>query len=134
MQRLIIDIRNELDASHGKSAWKFGVHCYAVDMFAEYVERRGLNLWDETIRIGKITEEDLLNGAKDWKQYSHDGNARIYDSDICQRLCSQREQKRTQYGKLPPNDHEDWLDVQARALQEAACLVIKAVNRRKGKS
>ena len=134
MQRLIRDIRNEIDSTPGRSAWAFGVRCYAVDLLSEYVERRGLTIWAEIARIGKITEEDLLNGAKDWRQYSRDGNSLIFNKDICLRLCNQREQKKTCEGKLPPNDSEDWLDFQAKALQQAAKIVMSAVNRRRKES
>ena len=130
MQQLIRDIQNETDAIPGRCAWTFGVHCYAVDMFSEYIGRMGLDIWDESAGIGKITEEDLLDGAKDWLQYSRDGNSLVYNKDICCRLCNRRDQERTQDGKLPPDDHEDWLDFQAGALQQAAQIVIKAVNRR----
>lgn len=130
MQRLIRDIRNELDNRSARSAWDRGVRDFAVDMLESYLERRNLCIWDGLVRMGKITEEDLLDGAKDWSQYSRDGNYLIYNQDICRALCNQRDQKRTQDGKLPPNDQEDWLDFQARALQQAAQMVMKAVNRR----
>lgn len=130
MQRLIRDIRNELDNHFARSAWDRGVRDFAVDMLNSYLERRNLSIWDEQTRIGRITEEDLLDGAKNWNQYSHDGNYLIYNQDICRALCNQRDQKRTQDGKLPPNDQEDWLDFQARALRQAAQMVVEAVNRR----
>lgn len=144
MQRKIIDIRRELrgpkargDYSpeklrqfYRKSAWDRGVCDYAESLFDDYLERRDLLGQDEELRIGKITEKDLLNGATNWKQYSHGGCSLIYDEDICKALCSPKEQKRTHNGELPPNDREDWLDVQARALQQAAMIVVNAVNRR----
>lgn len=130
MQRLIKDIRNELENCSARSAWDRGVRDFAVDMFEKYLERRNLSIWDGSVRIGKITEEDLLDGAKNWSRYSRDGNYLVYDQDICRALCSQRDQKRTQDGKFPPNDKEDWIDFQARALQQAAQKVMKAVNRR----
>lgn len=130
--KLIRDILNEIDDAPKRSAWTSGVHSYAVDILSRYIDDRGLNIWDEAAQIGKITEEDLLNGAKDWCQYSRDGHSFIYNKDICHRCCSWENWKRLQDGKLPPNDHEDWLDFQARALQ-AAQIVIKTVNyRRKG--
>lgn len=128
MQRLIRDIRDEIDATPGISAWMFGVHCYAVDILSGYIDSRGLTIWDEAERIGKITEEDLLNGAKDWRQYSRTGNSLIYNRDICYRLCSRKDLERTQEGELPLNDCEDWLDLQAKALQQAAQIVIKTIN------
>lgn len=128
MQRLIRDIRDEIDATPGISAWMFGVHRYAVDILSGYIDGRGLTIWDEAERIGKITEEDLLNGAKDWRQYSRTGNSLIYNRDICYRLCGRKGLERTREGEFPPNDHEDWLDLQAKALQQAAQIVIKTIN------
>lgn len=144
MQRRISDIRKELKGPkargeytpemlrqfHRKSAWNKGVCNYAEELFDNYLDRRDLLDYDDEARIGKIAEKDLLNGAADWNQYSHGGCSLIYDEDICMALCSPKEQKRTHNGELPPNDKEDWLDVQARALQQAATLVLKAVNRR----
>ena len=109
MQKLIIDIRRKIENRSARTYWDRGVRDFAVDMFNEYLERKSLGLWDPRIRIGKITEEDLLNGAKNWSQYSRDGNYLIYDSDICKALCGPREQKRTKTGTLPPNDREDWM-------------------------
>lgn len=128
MKRLIRDIRDEIDATPGISAWMFGVHCYAVDILSGYINGRGLTIWDEAERIGKITEEDLLNGAKDWRQYSRTGNSLIYNRDICYRLCGRKDLERTREGEFLPNDHEDWLDLQAKALQQAAQIVIKTIN------
>lgn len=128
MKRLIRDIRDEIDATPGGSAWMFGVHCYVVDILSGYIDGRGLTIWDEAERIGKITEEDLLNGAKDWRQYSRTGNSLIYNRDICYRLCGRKDLERTREGEFLPNDHEDWLDLQAKALQQAAQIVIKTIN------
>lgn len=144
MQRSITDIRQELQGPRErenytpdmlnkfrrKSAWDRGVCDYAEQLFDDYLERRDLLNCDGSIRIGKITEADLLNGAESWEDYSYGGCSLIYDSDVCEALCSPSERKRTRDGELPPNSRENWLDVQARALRQAASKVIKAVNRR----
>ncbi len=129
MQRIIIDIIDGFDNKPGRSAWIRGVYCLAADMFSSYIERKGLNIWDSAARIGKITERDLLDGAKNWKQQSRDGNYLVYNQDICRLLCNEWDQRRTCDGKLPPNDYEDWSDFQARALEQAARVVMAAVNR-----
>lgn len=134
MRELIRDVLNGINDTRGRSAWESGVQHYAVDLLSESIDRRGLNIWDEAERIGKITEKDLLNGAKDWKQYSRDGNSLIYNEDICHRLCGWGNWERLQDGKLPPSSQEDWLDLQARALQQAVQIVIKANRRRKGEN
>ena len=71
-----------------------------------------------------MTEKILLNGARDWKEYSWSGNAFVSDFDICQTLATPSEQARKKDGELPPNSRESWLDVQARALHQAAELLI----------
>jgi hypothetical protein len=128
MPRYIDDIRRELAALPAQSAWVKGVRNYAEELFNDYIE--GLNITDGSVRIGKIKEADLLNGAKDWNQYSWGGCAEIYDSDICERLSTPSEIKKTKNGERCPNVNEEWLDVQARALYQAARLVLRAANRR----
>jgi hypothetical protein len=134
MQKRIEDIRKEIVgfSTKSKGAWDRGVRGYAEELFVGYVEET-LKITDFNVRIGKIAEKDLLNGALNWREYSWGGCAEIYDSDICERLCNPTEIKRTKSGELPPNKTEQWLDVQTRALQQAARLVLNAVNRREEK-
>jgi hypothetical protein len=128
MQKRIREIRQEISLHPARNAWDKGVKLYAKELFEDYLE--GLNLTDGSVRIGKIKERDLLNGAQDWHQYSWGGCAEIYNSGICEKLCNKSEQKKTQNGTLPPNANEKWLDVQARALFQAAQIVLDIVNRR----
>lgn len=123
MVRYAVDIKRELERHPARSAWDKGVREYALELFDQYVEAH------ETRVVEKITEKDLLNGADDWSQYSYGGCAEIYDSDICERLCSPSEQKKLRYGDWHSHG-EDWLDVQARALKQASRLVIHIANRR----
>ena len=96
-----------------RPAWNRGVMKYALELI-------------NSIEVGEeITERRLLNGAKDWKQYSEGGYSFIYDELICRRLCTPSEIKKTHDGKRRPNKHETWLDVQARALYQAARLILK---------
>lgn len=106
---------NELKARHNKarSAWERGVILYAIDLL------NGLEESDE------LTKENLLNGARDRKEYSEGGCSLIYDKYICLRLCAPWEMRRTHYGVLPPNKSETWLDVQARALYQAAAMLVR---------
>ena len=95
------------------SAWNHGVMKYALELM-------------NSVEIGEeITEKRLLNGAENWHQYSEGGYAFIYDALICRRLCSPSEIKKTKDGKRRPNKQETWLDVQARALYQAARLIMK---------
>lgn len=72
-------------------------------------------------------ENVALNGAENWQEFSRGGLALIYDGDIAKRLCTRTELKKTNDGEKQPNSRETWLDVQARALYQAARLVYKAM-------
>ena len=101
-----------LEKEEVRSAWKAGVILYAFDIL-------------DNMEDGEVTEKNLLNGADNWKQYSDGGCALIYDVDICHRLCTLSEIKKTKGGERRPNKQETWLDVQARALYQAAHLIMK---------
>lgn len=73
----------------------------------------------------KLLEKLLLNGADSWGQYSWGGCWLIYDSDIAERYCTASELKKTKGGKLRPNKNESWIEVQARALGQAASLIMR---------
>ena len=109
------EMLNKLNTRYKKarSAWERGVILYAIDFL------NGLEESDE------LTKENLLNGARDWKEYSEGGCSLIYDKYICLRLCAPWEMRRTHYGVLPPNKSETWLDVQARALYQAAAMLVR---------
>ena len=94
-----------------KSKWDFGVLVTVFWLLDNY-ER-------ET-----ITREGLLNGAKDWKQFSYGGGYLIYDADIAKLLCTPSELNKTRGGELPPNSGETWLDVHARALHQASEIIL----------
>ena len=100
---------------------------FRSQLFENYIEN--ISIDKEIMYIGKITEKDLLDGAKDWYEYSWGGCSLLYNSDICKRLCSPSEQRKTKNGERKPNANEEWLDVQARALYQAARLIISIVNR-----
>lgn len=98
-----------------KSAWKRGVLQYAVELIND------VDLTD--VCNQKLLEKAILNGAENWKQYSEGGCALCYDGDICDRLCPPSVIKRKDNGRLPPNSRESWIDVQARALFQAARII-----------
>lgn len=108
-------IAEKLEARNDRSAWSKGVTAYALELLD--------NLRD--ISAGNVREA-LLNGAHDWSEYSYGGLALICDCDIAERLCTPSELKRTRNGERNPNSRESWLDVQARALCQAAARVIRA--------
>lgn len=122
MKKNIVEIiRAELTAHKDRSAWERGVTAYALDMLDELAEsiRYGYHSADD-ISAPKVLEKMLLNGAQDWEQYSWGGCALCYDYDIAARLCTPSELKKTRNGERRPNAREEWLDVQAHALYQAA--------------
>lgn len=117
-------IRNELEKEQGRSAWRRGVIAYAWELFdniEQYENWLGLN--DENNYKATALDAVMLNGAKDWKEYSWGGCSLIYDKDIAKQLCTPTELKKTDNGRKQPNKSEQWLDVQARALFQAAHLI-----------
>lgn len=108
---LIQDIKRALEERTDKSAWNKAVTTYALELVEEFEENYGYT--------EEITEKKLLNGTRDWNQYSWGGCSLIYDCDIAERTCSPSELKKTCNGNRRPNKNEEWLDVQARALYQA---------------
>lgn len=117
-------IKNELEKEYGRSAWRRGVIAYAWELFDNIEHREnwlGLNS-DTNYKVAAL-DSIMLNGATDWKEYSWGGCSLIYDTDIAQQLCTHSELKKTDNGRKKPNNQEQWLDVQARALFQAAHLI-----------
>lgn len=109
-----------------RSAWARGVNNYAVDLLGDLKESvSGEWVKPETLKDRNGLRAALLNGAQDWSAYSWGGSALIYDGDIAKALCNPTEYKRTRGGERRPNAREEWLDVQARALRQAAALVAR---------
>lgn len=107
------EILKRIEEMGQRSKWIKGVLEYAQELL-------------ENLENGEIiTKERLLNGAKDLNQYSWGGCSLIYDCDICGRLATASEQKRTRNGELKPNKNEEWLDCQARALFQASAKILR---------
>ena len=128
MTMSVKDTINIIEESKPRSAWKRGVKEYALELLEDI---------DNDIECGYISEGDLcnptmikkalLNGADDWSMYSWGGCSLIYNEDIAERLCCPSELKRTNGGKWRPNSREEWLDTQARALNQACRLIINTM-------
>ena len=97
-----------------RSYWERGVQRFAIEMVEQYGEDAILAAYRDN-RLENL----LLNGAKDWKEFSYGGSWYVYDADIAEALCTPSELKRTRNGERNPNSRETWLDVQARALYQA---------------
>lgn len=103
-----------------QSAWQRGVQAYMGELKEQFRENYGNQ---------KMTEEKLLNGARDWQEYSRGGMSLIYNDDIAERLANPSELKRARgksgYVGSMANKNEDWIDVQARALNQASNKLLK---------
>ena len=120
-------IHETIENKPTRSAWSRGVKSYAVELLDELAENiQGGYIDPEDLDSPALLKKALLNGAADWQQYSDGGCSLIYDGDIAERLCTPSEYKRKRGGDLQPNSRETWLDVQARALHQAARWIINA--------
>ncbi len=118
------DVLAALDAEKpARSAWGRAVQEDARDL----VDELSCNGCEELPTSCAELDTLMLNGASDWSAYSWGGCALVYDEEIAERYCTPSELGRTRHGALRPNSSEDWLDVQARALFQAARHVRAAV-------
>ena len=110
-----------------RSAWSRGVQQYAtelVESLEEHSEYLVLEGKPPITRHG--LQAAMLNGAMSWREYSEGGGALVYDADIADRLCTPSELRLTRNGEKEPNNTETWLQVQGRALYQAANAVARA--------
>ena len=121
------ELRKRVESYKASSAWGRGVKEYASDLL-DHVEEGIKGNWfsDENILSPNLLKKELLNGAADWLEYSEAGNALIYDKDIAERLCTPSELKRKKGGQLQLNSKGTWLELQARALNQAAGLIMRS--------
>lgn len=108
-----------------RSAWGRGVDTYCMMMVDHLEEYNG----GQAPTSLKELKEWLLNGARDWKQSSEGGQWLVSNEEIAKTLCSPGELRKVAGGRRQPNANETWLDVQARALHQAAALVIDHARR-----
>ena len=125
MLKTIYEVRKELENRKDRSAWDKGVTVYALELLDELEENREYSKADKYLHPLELKNE-LLNGADNWNAYSWGGSSLIYNEDIAKRLCSPSELQKTRNGERRPNSREEWLDVQARALFQAANRIIRA--------
>lgn len=120
----------ELHNRKDRSAWNRGVTDFATDFIGYLID----NIEDFKGDLFKSADvyKFMLNGARDWSEYSWSGYALIYNSDIAAALCTPSELKKTKNGERRPNSQEEWLDVQARALCQAARRAYNAIRRNNG--
>ena len=125
INEIIRQATDTINSSKARSAWARGVREYALDLVETLNQYYDIDPDDLTSR--KLVERYMLNGADSWAQYSDGGCALIYNVDIARRLCTAYGFELTRNGQRDPNPRETWLDVQARALSQAARLAEDAI-------
>lgn len=113
MMKSLESIRNVIQNRKARSAWDKGVKLYALELLDNVDD-------PDALTNEKLLYRALLNGAANWQQYSKGGCALCCNQDIAERLCTPSELRRTKDRDRNPNSRESWLDVQARALYQAA--------------
>ncbi len=132
----INELTTKIENSKARSAWDRGVKVYALELLEKLQEDIEWGYFDaEDLNSPKLVERAMLNGAKDWYEYSWGGCALIYNEDIAKRLCTPYELEMCGFGEVGyrpgvtrrarrnPNKREEWLDTQGRALWQA-CMWI----------
>lgn len=106
-----------------RGAYGRGVYEYAFDLIdvLEGYEPEEL----EAVKNRQYLKKLMLKGAESTKEASYGACFLIYDKDIAERLCNPSELKKTKHGQRRPNRNEEWLDVQARALNAAIWIVFR---------
>ena len=115
------ELYKKIENVNARSAWDKGVKWYAMYLIEQ------MENFTKVVPNRAEIESVLLNGARDWKQYSYGGCALIYDVGIAETVCSPSELKRVTRKdgtiRQKVNSRETWLDVQARALYQACNLI-----------
>lgn len=112
-----------LEAVKCRSAWSKGVKEYAYMLLKDIFSYSDY----KAITNFKALHKELLDGAKNWKQFSFICCDLFLNEDIAKTLCSPSELKKCKNGMLRPNKKETWLDVQTRALIQAEILIKECV-------
>lgn len=112
----VIDIRKVIESLPAeRSAWRRGVRQYAMDLIEDLPDFQDLN--------PENSRGVLLNGAVSWKEWAYGGCGLVYDCAIAERLCTPSELRKKRGGELEPSLRESWLDVEARAVGQAAAAI-----------
>lgn len=108
-----------------RSKWQRAVQEDAVWLLEEMMDIHEDEVTAGVMSFGSIegVERVLRMGADTWKDFSEGGGALIYDGDIAKHYCTPSELKKVRGGEKEPNKDESWLDLQARALWQAAQLI-----------
>lgn len=122
----INELKQAISNEKPRSAWGRGVKDYAHELVDNIAGSISSNCsLDADLPARGELKAAMLNGADSWNQYSWGGCSCIYNADIAETLCSPSELKKTRNGERRPNSREEWLDVQARALSQAANMIMR---------
>ena len=114
------EILNKLEKLTPRRAWNQAVLSDAVDLVQNLNCSELPNSWEALRAL-------LLNGARNWQEYSYGGCALVYDEDIARHYCTNAELRKVTRADGTISDRanaaETWLDVQARALSQSAILI-----------
>lgn len=125
-EKMVEAITEKVEQTKARSAWDRGVKAYAEELVEELREAVEGGYVDESdLSNRRLFEKAMLNGAADWRQYSEGGCALCYDGQIAERLCAPWELRKTDNGRKGPNPRESWIDVQSRALYQAAQMILR---------
>lgn len=120
------ELKKRVELHRATSAWGRGVKAYAIDLL-DNLEEGIRDDWfnDDDILAPNLLRKKLLDGAMDWLAYSEGGCTLVYDGDIAERLCTPSGLKEKKGGRLQPNSRETWIELQARALKQAASIIMR---------
>ena len=120
------ELKKRVESHRATSAWSRGVKEYALELLEELEDSfEDGYFYDDDIKAPNLLRKKLLNGAMDWLEYSEAGCALVYDEDIAERLCTPSGLKEKKGGRLQPNSRETWIELQARALKQAASIIMR---------
>lgn len=100
-----------------------GVVEYALEIADEVHERDIQEGKDSFTLDSEGFENECLNCASDWMEYSYGGCALVSNHGIALRLASPSELRRTKEGGREPSGTKTWLDLQGSALVKAFGLL-----------
>lgn len=122
-QKQIDIIRERIINFPAKYVQDKGVLVYALELFDNYVDD---SRYDTSLT--EVTEKDLLQGARDWDEYSKGGLSLIFDEEIAKRLYSPSKLKEILERSRLLHNNIDWMIIQANALCTASQIVIIVTN------
>ena len=123
---IVKTVTEKVEQTKTRSAWDRGVKEYAAELLEELAEAVEGGYVDESdLSNRRLFEKAMLNGAGSWEQFSEGGCSLCYDGQIAERLCAPWELRKTDNGRKDPNPRESWIDVQSRALHQAAQMILR---------